>query len=296
MKDRGQERALRHASDIARGRYCDRRRSERAAQRARLLRGLEHSLFGSRMPDAHAILTAAAWTREPLDAACPRCGTSRAPFEHVREGCAECRGRRLAWDGLVRLGRYAPPLSQWTPAIKRRAWRAMALALGAELGRQVRDAIDAGRCRHVRSDPLVAARAAWHRSRRLSRGSGGARTARCRDAVARGAAVRATDRLRARRAHSAWRSIRVPRAGVAMCTALERADTQRRGGRRAPRRNGAPHRRRANDRRHLRGGGNGAAEGGCAHDRRRLLRGGGSAPSQRGPVWPPADAESADCG
>jgi len=166
MKDRGQVRALRRASDVARGRYRDRRRTERAARRARLLRGLEHSLFGSRMPDPNAVLAAAGWAREPLDAACPRCGTSRAPFEDVRGGCAECRGRRLAWDGLVRLGRYAPPLSQWTPAIKRRAWRAMALTLGAELGRQVRDAIDAG----LQPEPDVVTYVPTHWCRRVLRG------------------------------------------------------------------------------------------------------------------------------
>ena len=216
MKDRGQERALRHASDIARGRYRDRRRSERDAQRARLLRGLEHSLFGSRMPDAHSILAAAGWTREPLDAACPRCGTSRAPFEHVHEGCAECRGRRLAWSGFVRLGRYAPPLSQWTPAIKRRAWRAMALALGAELGRQVRDAIDAG----LQPEPDVVTYVPTHWSRRVLRGiDHGACLA---EAVGRELRVAATPLLEARlfaRQTGSGRDARTARGGRFACRA-----------------------------------------------------------------------------
>lgn len=138
-------RALARASAAARRAYRESRRSERAARRARMLRGLEHSLFGSRMPEAAVQLALARWQREGLDAACPRCATTLAPFEDVRRGCAECRGRSLGFDGVVRLGRYAPPLSQWVPAIKRRAWRGMADALGAELGRQVQDAVHAGR-------------------------------------------------------------------------------------------------------------------------------------------------------
>lgn len=138
-------RALARASATARRAYRETRRAERTARRARMLRGLEQSLFGSRMPDAAGQLLLARWQREELDAACPRCGTTRAPFEDVRRGCAECRGRRLGYDALVRLGRYAPPLSQWVPAVKRRAWRSMADALGAELGRQVQDAVQAER-------------------------------------------------------------------------------------------------------------------------------------------------------
>lgn len=138
-------RALERASAAARRAYRESRRTERIARRARMLRGLEHALFGSRMPDAPTQLALAGWRREDLEAACPRCGTTRAPFEDVRRGCAECRRRPLGFEGLVRLGRYAPPLSQWVPAIKRRAWRGMADALGAELGRQVLDAAHAGR-------------------------------------------------------------------------------------------------------------------------------------------------------
>ena len=131
-----------------------------------MLRGLEHSLFGSRMPDAATQLLVARWQREELDAACPRCGTTRAPFEDVRRGCAECRGRRLGYDALIRLGRYAPPLSQWVPTIKRRAWRGMAEALGTELGRQVHDAVHAERIPSVELVTFVPT----HWIRRLLRG------------------------------------------------------------------------------------------------------------------------------
>jgi ComF family protein len=165
-QERNSLRALARASAAARRAYRASRRSERATRRARTLRGLEHALFGSRMPDAGTQLALAGWRRDALDAACPRCGTTRAPFEDVRRGCAECRGRTLGYDALVRLGRYAPPLSQWVPAIKRRAWRGMADALGAELGRQVQDAVHAG---HI-PQPDVVTFVPTHWLRRLLRG------------------------------------------------------------------------------------------------------------------------------
>lgn len=177
--ERNAVRALARASEAARRMYRESRRTARAARRARMLRGLEHSLFGSRMPDAAVQIAVAQWTREGLDAACPRCGTTRAPFEDVRRGCAECRGRRLGYDALVRLGRYAPPLSQWVPAIKRRAWLGMAEQLGAELGRQVQEAALAG----VIPEPELVTFVPTHWLRRLLRGvDHGARLA---EAVAR---------------------------------------------------------------------------------------------------------------
>ena len=165
MKSEG-EHALARATAIARCAHRMIGKEERAARRAVLLRGLESALFGSRMPDARILLSTARWSREPIDAACPRCGTTRARFEHVRGGCAECRHRKLAFCGLVRLGRYAPPLSQWTPAIKQRAWQGMADALGVELGRQVRDAIAA----ELQPQPSVVTYVPTHWLRRMLRG------------------------------------------------------------------------------------------------------------------------------
>lgn len=151
---------------LARRAHRSREAEARAARRALLLRGLEGSLFGSRMPDARVVLASSGWARDPIDAACPRCGTTRAPFEQSRGGCAECRGRRFEFSGLVRLGRYAPPLSQWTPAIKQRAWQGMAEALGAELGRQVREAVEA----ELHPQPRFVTYVPTHWIRRVLRG------------------------------------------------------------------------------------------------------------------------------
>lgn len=151
--------------------WRSRQQSERRILAARTLAWLEQSVLGHRMPSPAALLRDAEWEREPIGASCWRCGVTRVPFESVDEGCAECRGRRLApagieFGGVVRLGRYAPPLSQWAPAIKQRAWREMGVVLGQKLGLQVAEAIDSGR--FTRPEIIVPVPVHW--LRRLNRG------------------------------------------------------------------------------------------------------------------------------
>lgn len=134
------ERALRAATTESVRDYRRARRLKSAEARARMLASIERSLFGYRMPPAAGVLLAARWSRDALDDYCTRCGATRAPYEDVTGGCGECRTRRLPFAATVRLGRYAPPLSQWVPAIKNRAWRNMGVTLGRELGDAVIEA------------------------------------------------------------------------------------------------------------------------------------------------------------
>jgi predicted amidophosphoribosyltransferase len=140
--------ALERALATLRGSLAETRRRQHAARRAsrlsRCIVPLESLLMGHRLPPPLLLISQADWSRDSLDRYCPRCGVTRAPFEDVTRGCAECRARVLPFDRVVRLGRYAPPLSQWTPAIKSRAWHAMGRTLGGELGEQVGDAIRSG--------------------------------------------------------------------------------------------------------------------------------------------------------
>lgn len=126
------------------------RRIKQRRRQASTLGWLEDSVLGYRMPAASRLIADSEWARDALEAYCWRCGTTRVPYEDVRNGCACCRGRRMEvrgvpLRGVVRLGRYAPPLSQWVPAIKQRAWRDMGVTLGRELGEQVAEAIACGR-------------------------------------------------------------------------------------------------------------------------------------------------------
>lgn len=143
-----------------------RRTTRGALRRLALLRGLERTLLGSRMPAVESVRAAAGWRREPIAEACRRCGATRIRFESVDGGCGECRGRPMSIVATVRLGRYAPPLSRWAPAVKSHAWRDMARMLGSELGRQVADAVEARRLQM----PHVVMPVPVHWTRRCLRG------------------------------------------------------------------------------------------------------------------------------
>ena len=149
----------------------DMRRRVRVQRKASMLGWLEASMLGHRMPSAAGLIADAQWKRDEINAYCWRCATTRAPFEDLERGCAECRDRSLGIHGVafratVRLGRYAPPLSQWVPAIKQRAWRDMGITLGRELGMQVVDALTEGKL--ARPDVVVAVPVHW--ARRMLRG------------------------------------------------------------------------------------------------------------------------------
>ncbi len=153
--------------------HAQRREADRCTRRVRgaskltaLLARVETSLFGYRMPDPRVLIMQAQWRRDDISSYCSRCATTLVQFEEASGGCAECRGRKLGFDAAVRLGRYAPPLSQWVPAIKHRAWRSMGRVLGAQLGEQIRAAVDDGKFEFP--DAVVGVPSHW--TRRLLRG------------------------------------------------------------------------------------------------------------------------------
>lgn len=155
-------RSLREATVKACGDWRALRGEQRQIRHGYTLADLERSLFGCRMPSAVAIINEAGWGRDAIGDFCPRCGTTRAPYEDIRGGCGECRGRALGYQATIRLGRYAPPLSQWVPAIKKRAWRDMGVVLGQALSRQVVDSIAAGHTN--RPDVVTSVPVHWLRS------------------------------------------------------------------------------------------------------------------------------------
>ena len=71
------------------------------------------------------------------DVACPRCGNSVGPFESDVDGCAACRGKRLAWDRLVRLGSYEGELREAVLKLKYSGWRRVGEDLGRALGEKL---------------------------------------------------------------------------------------------------------------------------------------------------------------
>lgn len=106
---------------------------------------------------------ALAWSPDPFDAYCDRCGADIGPHEHAEFGCALCFDRRFRWARIVRLGAYDGPLRDWVLEVKFHRFRSLAISLGESLGERM---LDAG------LDPagVVVAPCPTTRRRRASRG------------------------------------------------------------------------------------------------------------------------------
>lgn len=79
------------------------------------------------------------WAIDEAAAYCGRCGSSVGPGEATRRGCSRCVNERIAWDRIVRLGAYKPPLERWIVHMKfHRAWQ-WAGWIGRELAMRLAD-------------------------------------------------------------------------------------------------------------------------------------------------------------
>lgn len=67
---------------------------------------------------------------------CPKCGLT-AERNLGPECCDECANRRPAWQRVVRLGTYTPPLADVIRQIKFTKWRRLGEDLGRVMGRQL---------------------------------------------------------------------------------------------------------------------------------------------------------------
>lgn len=75
----------------------------------------------------------AEWRADRPGEYCMRCGASAAAESLTIHGCAHCRDRRVAWDGVWRLGAYQTPLSEWILQYKFRGGWAWGRWFGAQL-------------------------------------------------------------------------------------------------------------------------------------------------------------------
>lgn len=76
------------------------------------------------------------WTPDALADYCPRCGASVDQTGQTPRGCPFCVGKPLAWDRLIRLHAYTPPIRDWILGCKFRGFWRWATALGQRLGEQ----------------------------------------------------------------------------------------------------------------------------------------------------------------
>ncbi len=105
---------------------------------------------------------AADWQPDENDDYCQRCGASAGPGSVLADGCAFCRGQKLAWDRLTRLSLYDEPMDGWVKQMKfARQW-SWAPELGRMLAERVGDPIE--------SDKIVVTYVPMHWRRRGRRG------------------------------------------------------------------------------------------------------------------------------
>lgn len=109
---------------------------------------VERVWLGERRPATEVRLVEAGWAPDEAEAYCPRCATSVGAFEADVDGCAACRGRRLVWEGAVRLGAHTGVLRDLVHELKFERDRHAGRVLGGMLGERI-----AWRLRRAGVDP-----------------------------------------------------------------------------------------------------------------------------------------------
>lgn len=104
---------------------------------------IESALLVPRFVPPSRSISEQGWRPDRPTAYCSRCGAGVGPGEQTdaelsREGgCRLCRGRVLAWDGVVRLGAYDGLLAEWVRELKFRRMAPVGAVLGKALAAQL---------------------------------------------------------------------------------------------------------------------------------------------------------------
>ncbi|MEM9373008.1 MAG: hypothetical protein AAGA55_05130 [Planctomycetota bacterium] len=104
---------------------------------------LESDLLGVRGVSFGRWASATSWRRDPSGAYCWRCAGSVGPHETDGDGCADCRGKRLAWSRAIRLGVYTGGLRAGIIDLKFARWRRTGHELGGLLGEAIGEQLEA---------------------------------------------------------------------------------------------------------------------------------------------------------
>lgn len=86
-----------------------------------------------------AAAAATDWRADAPGTYCRRCGATCHEAALTASGCPYCRGERVAWQGVWRLGAYEEPLSRWIVELKFHGQWTWATWFGRELARITAD-------------------------------------------------------------------------------------------------------------------------------------------------------------
>ncbi len=107
------------------------------------------------------------WKPEQQTQVCWRCAGSVGEYETDGNGCASCRGNKLAWDRAIRLGHYEGIIGSAVRDLKFRRWVKTGHQVGAALGVEIRDRLEA---MQVLPSQALIVPIPMTRRRRISRG------------------------------------------------------------------------------------------------------------------------------
>ncbi len=128
---------------------------------------IERAWLGLRTPALARRISLAGWRPDERGAYCWRCGRTIGPSEGDESGCGACRGTKVRWDRVVRLGSFEGLLREMIHEVKFTRWRRLGRDLGAMLGERV--ALEMDRVGIARERVVVTpvATSTW---RRITRG------------------------------------------------------------------------------------------------------------------------------
>lgn len=116
-------------------------RVERAEREAGWWERIERTYLGVTSMPWRRRAEVAGFVPDATDAWCFRCGRTVGAYEVVANGtdagCTACRGTRVPWSRVVRLGAYESVLRSTVLEIKNSAFERLASDVGGDLGRQV---------------------------------------------------------------------------------------------------------------------------------------------------------------
>lgn len=95
---------------------------------------IERTWFGLDTPPMKVRVAEAGWAPDEAAAYCRRCGATVGMHEADDTGCGLCRGKKLPWERMVRLGPFTGVLREMILEVKFSRWRRLGDDLGRLLG------------------------------------------------------------------------------------------------------------------------------------------------------------------
>jgi len=103
----------------------------------------ERTWLGLTTPPLTDRMAEANWYPDAPHCYCRRCGSTVGPHDADDTGCSVCRGKRMEWNRMVRVGVFEGMLREMILEVKFTRWRRLGHELGGLLGASLVEALEA---------------------------------------------------------------------------------------------------------------------------------------------------------